>query len=199
MLPIVFKPKYQRRVYLSLIVLPLLAVIAVIAIWIDNLRDLTVIFFAGGCVVLTVLVALRLIRQFRFDANEIVIERHLYPSQTISYAEVVDFGTTTVKTRKSNIPVGAFANAGQLGAIFKNLLEQGVISSHQIEGKLIPEERRSAAAMAIAVLAAFVSYLLASWLGIWPRLGGIYDGLTPGVLVLILYCPTYWYLSLRTK
>src|SRR5258707_5434013 len=107
--PIVFKPKYHPRLYLSLIAMPVFDVIAVVAIW-TGLRDLIYILFAGGLAVLMVLALLRWIRQIRFEANEIVIERYLYPPQTIRYDEVVDFGSTIVKTRKGNIPFGAFAN-----------------------------------------------------------------------------------------
>jgi hypothetical protein len=80
------------------------------------------------------------IRRILFTASSFLVERYVWPSKEIDYSDVIDLGSSKVKTRKGEISFAAMSNIAELHSLFFELMRQGKIDINQFENKAIGEE-----------------------------------------------------------
>ena len=97
------------------------------------------------------------------------------PTKTIEYTDVVDIGTTIIKTKNGNLAIyRSLLNSNELRNILTGLIEQGKISSTQIENKVKSQEIRSGTAYFFAMIISLV--LWGVTFIIWPYKNSLFRG-----------------------
>jgi hypothetical protein len=107
-----------------------------------------------------------LIKRIVFGAHAYSIEKYFWPAKTIEYADVLDVDRAMIKTRRGDLAFRSMANSDELHDILTGLIEQGKISRHQLEDKVVAQETIGQKALLPSGVLSFV--LWAITLLIWP-------------------------------
>ena len=181
----VFKPKYPVRVYLGffLIILIELYLLSQLLFSADTRPEN--IFLAGFFALVIALTPYTFVKRIVFDMHSFSIEKYLGPSKTIEYTDVIDIGTTLIKTRNGNVGIQLMLNADELRTVFTELIQQGKISHYQLENKVVVQEIVSRKAFLPAAIISFVLWAVTSF--IWPYEKSLFRDLS----LLVFFVPTY--------
>jgi hypothetical protein len=192
----IFQPKYSAKLYFGLLCVIPFEFFMLWQIISGKDSSLVIIFMAAFFGILVATIPYVFIKRIVFTANAFQIEKFLGPTRTIEYTEVVDIGITTIKTKKGNLAIPRFMlNSIELRNILTGLIEQGKISSFQIENKLISQELISRKAARPAVIISFVLWVVSSI--IWPYKDSLFRDLS----LLGFFFPIYFvvYLVLKNR
>ena len=112
-------------------------------------------FTAVMCIVVTIALPFRTIRRIEFG-DTIVVRRYLAPSYEFDYADILDIGVTTVRTKpgKGNIFLPKIENFNELKEMITEALAQRDATQDQLEGKLARREVNELWAAGIAQIVA---------------------------------------------
>ena len=138
-----------------------------------------------------------LIKRIVFDASSFSVEKYFWPTKTIEYAEVVDIGTTMIKTRHGNIGLQSMMNTDELRTLLRELIERGKISRYQIENKVVAQEIISKKALLPAGIISFI--LWAVTLFVWPYEDSLFRDLSFLAFFIPIYLVVYWLLKRRVE
>jgi hypothetical protein len=139
---IIFIPKYTTKHRLTPPVLIPFTIFVLGLVISGADRRIEAILFAVFLCVITASLPYTFIKRIVFTEHAFAIEKFLWPTKIIEYTEVSDLSGSTIKTRNGNVLIGSVVNSDELLNIFTQLIEQGKISRHQIENKLIAQENR---------------------------------------------------------
>jgi hypothetical protein len=140
-------------------------------------------------------------RRIIFSSSYFLVERYVWSSMKIDYSDVIDMGTTKVKTRRGAISFAAISNFAELQSLFLQLLRQGTIDIEQFENKALNEEVALHKSFLPTILAAAilgVSFLL-YWLDHQSEFTLIGIWIVFGSLVLVIFWIIYLINKKRTK
>ena len=181
----VFKPKYPVRMYLGLFLTILieLYLLSQLLSGADTRPDS--IFLAGLFGLILAIAPYTFVKRIVFDTHSFSIEKYLWPTKTIEYTDVLDIGTTLIKTRNGNVSIQLMSNADELRTIFSELIQQGKISHYQLENKVATQEILSQKALLPAAIISFVLWGVTSF--IWPYEKLLFRYLS----FLVFFVPTY--------
>lgn len=156
----VFVPKYPLRFRLGYIIMLVFAFIIVRAVFSGD-RSFELLFLAGFSVLFLVVFPLLYIRRIVFKKNAFILERLLTGSKEVSYRDVLDIGTTAIKTRGRNIPINMISNSKELAQILQHQIESSPEDLTPLEGVLPGIERSARLASFLALITSLgVSFLL---------------------------------------
>lgn len=192
----IFEPKYPTKMYSLILFIPM----AAFFLWkLVAGKDTSTenIFATIFSVLILALAPYALVKRIVFDANAFSIEKYIWPTNTIAYADVIDIGLTVIKTRSGRIGIGAMVNADELHNIFGELIEQGKINRYQIENKIVVEENISRKALLPAVITSSVLWVVIMPF-IWPYEESFFRGLSFFAFFIPIYIVVYWFLKSRS-
>lgn len=193
----IFEPKYPTKMYSLILFIPM----AVFFLWkLVAGKDTSAenIFAVIFSVLILALVPYALVKRIVFDANGFSIEKYIWPTKTIAYADVIDIGLTVIKTRSGRIGIGAMINADELHNVFGELIEQGKISRYQVENKIVAEENISRKALLPAVITSSVLWMVIMPF-IWPYDESLFRSLSFLAFFTPVYIIVYWFLKNRSE
>jgi hypothetical protein len=95
----------------------------------------------GFLVFFIVLFSRLYIRRIVFTSSYFLVERYVWPLKKIEYSDVIDMGTSKIKTRSGEISFAAMSNAAELLSIFIGMLREGKFDVEQFENKALNEEQ----------------------------------------------------------
>lgn len=143
------------------------------------------IFGAGLFGLILAIAPYTFVKRIVFDTHSFSIEKYLWPTKTIEYTDVIDIGTTLIKTRNGNVSIQLMSNADELRTIFSELIQQGKISHYQLENKVAAQEILGQKALLPAAIISFVLWVVTSF--IWPYEKSLFRDLS----FLVFFVPTY--------
>ena len=181
----IFKPKYPAKLFLGLVVLIPLEVFVLWQLLSGKSTSPENIFMAGFFGLILVLMPYAFVKRIVFNTHSFSIEKYLWPAKTIEYTDVVDIGTTLIKTRNGSFAIQSMMNADELRNILTGLIEQGRISRYQIENKVVAQEVISRKALLPAGIISFI--LWAVTLFVWPYEDSLFRDLS----LLVFFVPSY--------
>jgi hypothetical protein len=152
----IFKPKYPPKLFLGLVVLIPMEAFLLWRLLSGSDTSPENIFGAVFFGLMLAIVPYAFVRRIVFNPHSFSIERYLWPTKTIEYTEVVDIGTTVIRTRNGSFAIQSMTNADELRTILTGLIEQGKISRYQIENKVIAQEVVSRKALLPAGIISFI-------------------------------------------
>lgn len=193
----IFKPKYPTKLYLALVVL---IPIEVFLLWqVISGRDTSAenVFGAGFFGLMLALMPFVFVKRIVFDAHSFSIEKYLWPAKTIEYTDVVDIGTTVIKTRHGSLAIQSMLNADELRNILTGLIERGKISRYQIENKVIAQEVIGRKALLPAGIIAFILWAITFF--VWPYEDSLFRDLSLVMFFIPSYFVVYRFLKDRAE
>jgi hypothetical protein len=120
----VFIPKYPAKLHLGLIVS---SAVEIYLLWqlltgTDRSQEniLVAIFFG----VMIAILSNMFIKRIFFEKNAFSIEKYIGPTKTIEYADVVDIGIATIRTRKGIFTIPPMRNSIEFRNILAKRIEQ---------------------------------------------------------------------------
>ncbi len=192
----IFQPKYSAILYFGLFSLVLLELIMLWQFISGKNSSSTSIFFAVFLGLIDAIIPFVIIKRIVFSANAFTVEKFLLPTKTIEYTDVVDIGTTIIKTKNGNLAIyRSLLNSNELRNILTGLIEQGKISSTQIENKVKSQEIRSGTAYFFAMIISLV--LWGVTFIIWPYKDLLFRDLSLLGFLIPIYIVVYWVLKNR--
>ncbi len=181
-----FEPNYRIITCLGYFIVPPLEIFLLWQIIFENERDFSAISLAAFLGLFALFMPYRLIRRITFTESSFLIEKYFWAAKTIDYADVVDIGTTLIKTQSGNVSLYSITNANELYNIFITLIENGKINRYQIENKIYGQEVLSRKAFLPAILISLVLQFITS--SIWSYEKTIsYE-----TSLIIIFLPTYF-------
>lgn len=193
----VFKPRYPVRLYLGLILLIPVESFLLWQLLSGTDTSPETIFIAGFFGLMLAIMPYAFVKRIVFDSHSFSIEKYLWPTKTIEYTDVVDLGTTMIKTRKGSFAIQSMMNADELRKILTGLIEQGKISHYQIENKVVAQEIISRKALLPAAIISFVLWFISSF--IWPYEESFFRDLSLFVFFVPTYIVVYRFLRNRAE
>jgi len=155
------------------------------------------IFGAGFFGLMLALMPFVFVKRIVFNATSFSIERYLWPAKTIEYSEVIDIGTTMIRTRNGNLVIQSMRNGDELRKILTDLVEQGKINRYQIENKVIAQEVISKKALLPAGIISFLLWTITFF--VWPYEESLFRDLSLLVFFIPIYIVVYRFLRNRTE
>jgi hypothetical protein len=193
----IFKPRYPTKVYLGLVFSIPMEAFLLWQLLADKDTSPENIFGAGFFGLMLALMPYTFVKRIVFDANAFSIEKYLWPTKTIEYTDVIDIGTTVLKTRSGRIAIQSMTNADELRKILTVLIEQGKISRYQIENKVVAQEIISRKALIPTVVISFVLWSIT--LFVWPYEESLFRDLSFLVFFVPIYFMVYQFLKNRAE
>ena len=181
-----FKPKYTGKLYFGLLCVVLFDFLMLWQIISGKDSSPVTIIFAAFITLIIAVSPYVFMKRIVFKANAFTVEKFLWPTKTIEYTDVVDIGTTIIKTKNGNLAISrSILNSNELRNILTGLIEQGKISSYQIENKLVSQEKMSRKARTLAIIISTVLWVVTTL--IWPYR----DSLFRDLILLVFFIPIY--------
>jgi len=158
----IFVPRYDYKHYVALIAGPIMLVTTV---WLATVTDrnrlglyLCAAFF-GLC---TVVLFVKPVRRIRFGAR-ISVHRYVLRPREFEYADILDIGVMSIKTKRGSISLYQMKNADELYSLFEEAMRRGALSEEQVAGTLATHEVLSWAAASYAAVPSIVVAVVLVW------------------------------------
>ena len=189
---IIFRPKYERKYRWSVVGV---AVMVILGVPLSLSAGDPWLWGALMVVALMVLlVPFVYLREVRFG-RRITLRRYLLPDAVYSYGDVRDVGMSGFRLRRRTVQWGTMENGAELARTVDGLVESGVISEEQFDGKLVQHEVSEGVAVIYGGalgLAVAVAVVLFEWYpaSIPPRAFG---GLIALICLGVVYFAHRWW------
>jgi hypothetical protein len=191
----IFKPKYPAKMYWGILIITVLECFILWQIFSGKDTSLGIVFVAAFFGLLLALMPYAIIRRIVFGRDAFSIERFLWRKKMIVYADVMDIGTTIIKTRNGKLSIQSMTNSEELRNIFAGLIEQGKINRYQIENQLLSQELISQRALRPALVIAFVLWGITFL--VWPYEHSFFRDLSFLAFFIPVYFVVNWFLKNR--
>ena len=189
---IVFRPKYERRYRWSAVGVAIMVVLGVPLSLSSGDPWLWAAFAVLAAMVL--LVPFVYLREVRFGRH-ITLRRYFLPDLVYPYGDVRDVGLFGFRLRRRTVQWTLMENGADLARTVDGLVESGVISEDQLDGKLVSHEVSEGVSViygSVLGLAAAVAVVVFEWYpsSIPPR---VFGGLIALVSLGVVYVAHRWW------
>ena len=185
---IVFKPKYHKKLRLSIVGLSLMLLIGLPLLLKDPPDDVWVTVSFVGLAFMLLAMPFVLIREIRFG-DRIQIYRYLLLKHDRPYQDVVDVGLTGFRLGRMHVTWSQLENGEQLAAIVDSLIDKGIIPVDQLRGDQVVEEVSAQYGAVIGGISGVVLAVGAVFLGLVPENmpAGVFGGAVAIGSFLVVY------------
>ena len=191
---IVFKPKYEKKVFISIILMTLLGWLGLYFSFTSNNEDVKLFWISLFFSLIIIIFPFLFYKKIILGDN-IVIERYFISKKVISYAEILDISFNSIITSQGKINLYPVANSGELIEILEKLEERGKFTKHQLAGELIIKEAIANKANLYSIPITIVLLIIGNFLSIYPDIDFIFNVLITWFFSFVI---TYYMLKLKT-